>query len=139
MAGTLGEALAALDDAYDTAAAIGLHADKLGANGTVDTPDEWAIREPYVTPCGRASFRLRRVAALLPPDETPRRELEAVAQATANMTGKGTTKDLLSRWSKVEPEMVVAREALGTELRALYEGKQGAKRTAWNAPHAELE
>ena len=126
MAGALGEALAALDDAYEAAAAIGLHADKLGSNAVVDTADEWAIREPYVTACGRASFRLRRVAALLLPDATPRRELEAVAQATANMTGKGTTKELLTRWDEVEPGVVVAREAVGTELRSLYEGEAGA-------------
>lgn len=129
IAGALGEALAALDDAYEAAAAIGLHADKLGANGVVDTADEWAIREPYVTACGRASFRLRRVAALLP-DATPRRELEAVAQATANMTGEGTTKELLTRWDEVEPVVVVAREAVGTELRSLYEGAAGPEAIA---------
>ena len=120
-ASTLTAALAALDEAYEAAAAIGLNSDQLGSSSTSSTPEHWAQREPYVTACGRASFRIRALAVVLAPNKSPRLELEKAAGTTANMTGEGTTKQIVSRWQEVEPSVIEAREAVGASLRAIYD------------------
>lgn len=116
----LAEALPALDDAYEAASAIALNSGSLGRGSRPETEEEWAHRGPYVQTCGRASIAVRRVAVLFPPNESPRQELEWAAQATADMTGEGTTEELLGRWQHVEPTVIAAREAVGVALRALY-------------------
>jgi hypothetical protein len=100
--------------AYEAAAAIGLNADSLAGRG------KWTEREPFVNECGKQSFHLRRLAALLPPNQSPRLELEEASQAVANMTGEGTTRELLERWRAIDPSIIAAREAIANDLRALH-------------------
>lgn len=130
IADVLAEALLAMDEAYEAASAIGLNADLLGvpggANGSPG-PEHWKVREPYVTACGLASFRLRRSAVQLPSGESPRMEIEALAQPVADLTGQATVKELLARFKIVDNAMLPAREAVAQRVQALYEVP--AKRT----------
>lgn len=125
MADTFADALAALDDAYQAAVEVATEADIYGMVNTHEAaPTDstaWARRKPAIFACGTASFRLRRCAAVLPRNVSPRRELEAMAQAVADMAGERTSPDLLQRWSRVEPAMLAAREAVGAALEVLYD------------------
>jgi hypothetical protein len=132
---TLAEALVAMDDAYEAASTIGLNVDKhsvVGGADVVPTGEHWAYREPFVAAVGKASMRLRRIAVLLPADQSPRTELETMAQAVADMTGQGTAKELLARFRIVDAAILPSREAIAAELRRLYAvpaGVIGARRT----------
>jgi hypothetical protein len=119
IAKTLGDVLVELDEAYEAAALIGLNADVYGVDVRTDDPDIWKVREAAVVAVGRKSFRLRSIAALFPRDESPGREIEAMADAVGGMGNRGRRDELLERWRAVDPAMLPARDAVAEELRSL--------------------
>ncbi|MEV5962738.1 hypothetical protein AB0L70_13300 [Kribbella sp. NPDC051952] len=117
------EALDAMDDAYDAAVVIGLNSDKHGTAGgaeAITTDEHWSYREPFVTAVGKEAMRLRRIAVLLPEAQSPRIELETMAQAVADMVGQGTARQISDRFKRVDAAILPAREAIAQELRRLY-------------------